>query len=45
MINFDCDAKQNIKDHNPHWQRISDYPDIVLIMEALYLKKKMHYLI
>ena len=31
MINFDGVTKENIKEHNPNWQQISDHSYIILI--------------
>ena len=32
MINFDDIIKENIKEHNPHWSEIPDYPYRTLIV-------------
>ena len=32
MINFDDAIKENIKEHNPNWPQIYDYPYKILII-------------
>ena len=32
MINFDDVTKENIKEHNPNWPQIPDYPYRILIV-------------
>ena len=32
MINFDYVIKENIKEHNPNWPQIPDYPCKILII-------------
>ena len=32
MFNFDYITKEDIKEHNPNWPEIPDYPYIILIV-------------
>ena len=32
MMNFNDVTKENIKEHNPNWPQILDYPYIILIL-------------
>ena len=34
MINFDDVIKENIKEHNPNWPQILDYPYRILTIES-----------
>ena len=34
MMNFNDVTKENIKEHNPNWPQILDYPYIILIVEG-----------
>ena len=45
MINYDDVTKENMKEHNPNWPQIHDHSYRILIVEALDLGKKIHYLI
>ena len=45
MINFDDVTKENIKEQNPNWPQIPDYPYRILIIEGSRSRKQIHYLI
>ena len=45
MINFDDVTKENIKEHNPKWPEIPDYPHRILIVAGSGYGKQTHYLI
>ena len=45
MINFDDVTKENVEEHNPNWPQIPDHPYRILILVALDLEKRIHYLI
>ena len=34
MVNFDYITKENIKEHNPNWQKLFDHPYRALITGA-----------
>ena len=34
MFNFDYITKEDIKEHNPNWPEIPDYPQRILIVEG-----------
>ena len=34
MINFNDAMKENIKEHNPNWPEIPDYPYRILVVEG-----------
>ena len=40
MINFDCVAKENIKECNPNWPQILDCPYGILIVAGSGSEKK-----
>ena len=44
MINFDYITKENMKDHNPNWPKITDHRYRLLILGGSGSRKKMHYL-
>ena len=45
VINFDDVVKENIKEHNPKWPQILDYPYRLLITWGSGFLGKNHYLI
>ena len=45
MINFDDFIIENIKEHNPDWPEIPEYPYRILIAGGSRSGKKIHYLI
>ena len=44
MIIFDV-IQENIKEHNPNWPEIADYPHRILIVGGSGSGKQTHYLI
>ena len=42
MINFDDVTKVKIKEHNPNWPQIPDYPYRILTIGGSRSGKKMH---
>ena len=45
MIEFDCVAKENTKEHILNWPKILDHLYRTLIIRLLDQEKEMHYLI
>ena len=45
MINFDNVIKENIKEHNPNWLEIPDYPYDIIIFGGSGSEKQIHNLI
>ena len=41
MINFDDVTKENIKEYNPNWLQISDYPYKIFIIGGSGSRKKI----
>ena len=45
MIKFHNVTKENIKEHNPNWGQIPDYPYRILISGGSGSEKQINYLI
>ena len=45
IINIDDVTKESIKEHNPNWPHIPDYPYTILMILKLFLNTRMIWMI